>query len=60
MIIVGETLGGPSLAELCAEDIARRMVVDRIPVSELSSSGYPREIVDAVKAKMAVTDAMQI
>jgi len=59
-IIVGETLGGPSLAELCAEDIARRMVVDRIPVSELSSSGYPREIVDAVKAKMAVTDAMQI
>lgn len=56
--IVGETLGGPSLAELCAEDVARRMVADRVPVSELCSSGYPREIVDAVKAKMVLSDAM--
>jgi len=54
--IVGEVFGGPTLAEMCAEDIARRMVADRIPVSQLRSSGYPRDIMDAVKDKMAVVD----
>jgi len=56
--IVNEEFGGPSLAELCAEGIAKQLVADRIPVSAIKSAGYPDDVVDAVKAKMAVTGSI--
>lgn len=56
--IVGEAFGGQSLAESCAESIARRMVTDRIPIAELKRNGFPDDIVQAVKVKMATVDAL--
>lgn len=54
-VIVGEAFGGPSLVETCAIDISRRMVADKIPISELKRNGYPDDIVQAVKTQMAKT-----
>lgn len=54
-LLVGEAFGGPSLVETCAIEISRRMVADRIPISELKRNGYPPDIVEAVKAKMGET-----
>jgi hypothetical protein len=54
-LLVGEAFGGPSLVDGCAIEISRRMVADRIPISELKRNGYPADIVEAVKTKMAET-----
>jgi hypothetical protein len=54
-LLVGEAFGGPSLVETCAIEISRRMVADRIPISELKRNGYPPDFVEAVKAKMGET-----
>mmetsp|Transcript_32468 Transcript_32468/g.71271 ORF Transcript_32468/g.71271 Transcript_32468/m.71271 type:complete len:641 (+) Transcript_32468:933-2855(+) len=58
--IVGDVFGGPSLAEECAGEIARRMVAEKIPVSELGRAGYPEAIVAAVKIKMATSDVSEM
>ena len=47
---------GPSLVELCATDLAKRMVVDRIHIRQLKINGYPDDIIEAVKSKMRVVD----
>jgi hypothetical protein len=52
-LAVADAFGGISLVEECAEQISRQMVANKIPLSALSSSGYPPEIVYAVKSKLA-------
>jgi hypothetical protein len=58
-LLVGEAFGGPSLVEGCAMEISRRMVADRIPISELKRNGYPADIVEAVKARMGETEPVE-
>jgi len=55
-LIVGEAFGGPSLVETCAMEISRRMVTEKIPISELKRNGYPNDIVEAVKEQMGKTE----
>ena len=55
-LIVGDAFGGPLLAEQCADEIARRMVAEKIALVELKRHGYPDDIVAAVKTKMATSD----
>jgi hypothetical protein len=52
-LIVGDAFGGPTLAHECAQGIARRMMADKIPLSELKRTGYPDVIIDAVKQALA-------
>lgn len=54
---VTESFGGISLAEACAQEIARSMVKGMIPLSELDRQGYPTEVVDAVKRSLATATA---
>lgn len=52
--IVNKAFGGGDLSGQCAESIARRMVQDKIPISELKRAGYPDDIVESVREKMKV------
>jgi hypothetical protein len=52
-LAAADAFGGISLVEECSEHISRQMVANKIPLSVLSSVGYPPEIVDAVKSKLA-------
>jgi hypothetical protein len=55
--VVNKVFGGGDLAEQCAKTIAKRMVQDKIPISELKGCGYPGDIVESVKEKMKVVSA---
>lgn len=52
-MLVGEYFGGPTLAEKCAEEVAARMIRDKIPLSELKRNRYPDDIIVAIKTKIA-------
>jgi len=52
--IVNKVFGGGELSNQCAETIAKRMVQDKIPISELKRAGYPDDIVESVREKMKV------
>ncbi|CAJ1960124.1 unnamed protein product [Cylindrotheca closterium] len=52
--IVNKVFGGGDLSDNCAESIAKRMVEDKIPISELKRAGYPDDIVESVREKMKV------
>lgn len=52
--VVNKVYGGGDLAEQCAETIAKRLVKDKIPISELKKCGYPGDVVETVKTKMKV------
>ena len=54
-LMIGEVFGGPTLAEECAREVARRIMANNIPLSELKRAGYPSDIVDAVKDQLAAT-----
>lgn len=50
---VNAAFGGSSLAEMCAKEVAARMVSDNVPLHELKRNGYPAEIIEAVKRNLA-------
>lgn len=52
-ILANEFGNGPTLAEECAKQVAKRMITDNIPLSELRRNGYPNEIIDLVKKIIA-------
>ena len=57
-LLVGEHFGGdagPTLAEHCAAEIAKRMVAENIHIDAFKGSGYPDDIVQAVRTKMATS-----
>uniref|UniRef100_A0A7S4NG04 Uncharacterized protein n=1 Tax=Odontella aurita TaxID=265563 RepID=A0A7S4NG04_9STRA len=44
--------GGETLVDMCAADVARRMLKDNVRLSDLRSSGYPPEVVEKVSSIM--------
>jgi hypothetical protein len=57
LIIVGDVFGGPTLVQECAQDIARRMMTEKIPLSELTGKGFPAMIIRAVRQALASSGA---
>jgi hypothetical protein len=52
-LAVADVFGGLSLVEACAEKLAVKLVTERIPLKALIEAGYPEDVIDSVKAKLA-------
>ncbi|KAL3938667.1 MAG: hypothetical protein SGARI_001653 [Bacillariaceae sp.] len=52
-LAVSDAFGGVSLVEMCAENLSRKLIAEKIPLKVLTEAGYPKEIVNAVKSKLA-------
>jgi hypothetical protein len=52
-LAVSDVFGGMSLVEECAEKLAVKLVTEQIPLKALSDTGYPEDIIESVKTKLA-------